>query len=37
MTQEDIDNLDVQLVETSGCGMVINITYDGKPIKKVLI
>lgn len=35
MLKEDIDKLNIQLVETSACGMVLDITYDGKPIKRV--
>ena len=35
MTKEDIDKLNVILVEQNGCGMVIDITHDGKPIKRI--
>lgn len=37
MTQEEIVKLNIQLVEVNGCGMVLNITYDGKPIKTLTI
>ena len=35
ITKEDIEKLAIEMVETSACGTVINITYDGKPIKQV--
>ena len=35
--KEDIDKLDVRLVEVNGCAMVLDITYDEEPIKRIEI
>ena len=37
ITKEDIDKLDLKLVEQSGLGSTIDITYDGEAIKTVII
>lgn len=35
ITKEDIEKLDVRMVEQSGVGITLNITYNGEPIKRV--
>jgi hypothetical protein len=37
MSKEDIDKLDIKVIEQSGVGIVIDITYDGESIKRLLI
>ena len=35
MTKEDIEKLGITLVEQNGCGIILDITYDDKPIKRI--
>lgn len=35
ITKEDIEKLDVRMVEQSGVGITLDITYNGEPIKRV--
>jgi len=37
MSQEEINKLNIELVEVNACGIELNITYDGKPIKTIII
>ena len=37
INKEDIEKLDVKVIEHSGLGITINITYDDEPIKRLLI
>jgi len=37
ITKEDVKKLDLKLVEQSGLGSTIEITYDGETIKTVII
>jgi len=35
ITKEDIEKIDVKVIEQSGIGITLNITYNGEPIKRV--
>lgn len=35
ITKEDIEKIDVRMVEQSGVGITLDITYKGEPIKRV--
>ena len=35
ITKEDIEKLDVKVIEQSGVGITIDITYDGNAIKRI--
>jgi hypothetical protein len=37
ITEEDIKKLEVNVREVTGAGTTVDITYDGKPIKRVEI
>jgi hypothetical protein len=37
ITKEDIKKLEVSVIEVTGVGTTVDITYDGKPIKRVEI
>ena len=37
MTKEDIEKLDIKVVEQSGIGITVDITYDGNAVKRVII
>ena len=35
--KEDIEKLDVKIVEQSGIGITVDITYDGNAVKRITI
>lgn len=35
ITKEDIEKIDVNVIEQSGVGITLDITYKGKPIKRL--
>jgi hypothetical protein len=35
ITKEDIEKIDVKVIEQSGVGITLDITYKGEPIKRV--
>jgi len=37
ITEEDIKKLGVNVIEVTGVGITVDITYDGEPIKRVEI
>lgn len=37
INKEDIEKLDVKVIEHNALGITINITYDGEPIKRLVI
>lgn len=37
LTKEDIEKIDVNVVNQDGLGITVDITFEGKPIKRVVI
>jgi hypothetical protein len=37
LEKEDIEKLDIKVVEQSGIGITVDITYDGNAVKRVII
>jgi len=37
INKEDIEKLDVKVIEQSGVGITVDITYDGEAVKRLLI
>lgn len=37
LEKEDIEKLDIKTIEQSGIGITVDITYDGNPVKRVII
>lgn len=37
ITKEDIEKIDAKVIEQSGVGITLNITYNGEPIKRIVV